>query len=708
MRNLKRSLVSRLARLFDADTADRIYAVFLITMLAFIYYVSAVLSLQVAFQKTNATPVWPPSGIAFTALLVFGYRLWPGIWWGAFLANITVFMSNHVADLSAACFPSFFIGMGNTLEAVLGVFLLNCFTTSRNPLFRIQDIFKFVFVVLIAALPSATIGSTVVGFSQKVPWPVFKVMWSTWWLGDVLSILILAPFLLILSEVRLRVPPVKRMLEAAAFLVVLTVVNIGIFGEGSLFNKHYFPTVYLILPLMVWATYRFGYWGATATALVTLIYGIEGTIYGHGPFFGPDLNISLLLMQVFTWIMTITGLVLAAALYERRQAEEQLRHNSQRFQALVENSQDMIVLLDRNAVVSYASPSVTTVLGYPVEEYLGHNILEFIHLQDRDYIIRRLSEVLAGPGTIVHGQCRSYHKEGAWRWIEGTAHNLLEEPAVNAIVVNYHDITERKMAEEVLKRDKESLERMVDERSKELLNTQRELKQSSRLADIGTLAATVAHELRNPLGVIQMAAYNLKRKQASLLDDKHLGNIEKKVWEGNQIIDNLLTYSRIKIPLYERINLFNVLDECVNTAQARFHDHNIAIVKKYDTGRHDHIEADQQQIKEIFTNILNNACQAFPGKSGTIELTVQYEGEQVKVMCRDNGMGIEEADLHKIFIPFFTRKSKGTGLGLTICNELVNLHHGKIEIQSRKGEGTTVSVTLPLKGAGDEQKTAHH
>ncbi len=161
-------------------------------------------------------------------------------------------------------------------------------------------------------------------------------------------------------------------------------------------------------------------------------------------------------------------------------------------------------------------------------------------------------------------------KDGNWRWMEGSGHNLLHDPAIGAIVVNYRDITERKLAEEVLKRDKESLELLVDERSKELIKTQKELKQFSRLADIGTLAATVAHELRNPLGVIHLAAYNLKKEKNELGDNKHLVNIEKKVWEGNQIIDNLLSYARIKIPNYENVRILNILDECVSSAQGRF------------------------------------------------------------------------------------------------------------------------------------------
>jgi two-component system, sporulation sensor kinase E len=218
-----------------------------------------------------------------------------------------------------------------------------------------------------------------------------------------------------------------------------------------------------------------------------------------------------------------------------------------------------------------------------------------------------------------------------------------------------------------------------------------------RLADLGTLAATVAHELRNPLGVIQMAAFNLKRKKADLADDKHIANIEKKVWEGNQIINNLLSYSRIKVPSYEDVAVLQILDECVVTVQNRFQTtHHVTIEKNYDP-QISLIQADPLQLLEIFNNILTNAYQAFPQNAGTISFVARQDNGSFSLGVSDNGIGIEKEDIEKVFVPFFTRKAKGTGLGLSICNELVNLHGGKIEVISEKGVGTTILITLPVK-----------
>jgi signal transduction histidine kinase len=282
-----------------------------------------------------------------------------------------------------------------------------------------------------------------------------------------------------------------------------------------------------------------------------------------------------------------------------------------------------------------------------------------------------------------------------WRWVEHTAWVLFEDAflivSCQRSVKEMWSIAERTAQLEI---SNEIIETKVQERTEELLKTQRELKQASRLADIGTLAATVAHELRNPLGVIQLSAYNLKKEKNGVANSSHLINIEKKIWEGNEIINNLLNYARIKIPNFEKIAVKSLLDECVYAVQGRFQEKGIMIEKRFSSEVGD-IQADMNQTREIFMNILNNACQAYLRSAGKVEVLAEDEGDMIKVIVKDHGVGIAKEDLNRIFDPFFTRKSKGTGLGLTICNELINLNEGKIEISSELGQGTSVTISLP-------------
>jgi signal transduction histidine kinase len=339
---------------------------------------------------------------------------------------------------------------------------------------------------------------------------------------------------------------------------------------------------------------------------------------------------------------------------------------------------------------------------------MGNGWLENVHPDDRERCEKTYLKAFVGRENFTM-ECRLKRFDGEYRWMVNTGVPLTtSDTTFTGYIGSCIDITDRKSVEEILKRDKESLERLVDERSKELVKAQKELKQASRLADIGTLAATVAHELRNPLGVIQIAAHNLKRdKSGLLLNDRHILNIEKKVWEGNQIIDNLLSYSRIKFPRYEKVQLLAVLDECLAVAHNRFTDKTIKVERDYGSAPLESIEADVNQIREVFVNILNNAYQSFPEKEGVIRILVREHNGHVKVSIQDTGSGIAQEDLDKIFEPFFTRKSKGTGLGMTICNELIKLHQGRIEVESELGKGTTISVYLPKRKKTDEENSNH-
>jgi signal transduction histidine kinase len=111
------------------------------------------------------------------------------------------------------------------------------------------------------------------------------------------------------------------------------------------------------------------------------------------------------------------------------------------------------------------------------------------------------------------------------------------------------------------------------------------------------------------------------------------------------------------------------------------------------------MQADPLQLKEVFNNILDNACQALDKESGCINVSAALDGNKnVIITIEDNGAGIEPEDIKRLFEPFFTRKSKGTGLGLTICNQLVGLHNGRIDVESSLGRGTIVKLTLPVGG----------
>ncbi len=227
--------------------------------------------------------------------------------------------------------------------------------------------------------------------------------------------------------------------------------------------------------------------------------------------------------------------------------------------------------------------------------------------------------------------------------------------------------------------------------------TQRELTQARRLSDIGTLSATVAHELRNPLAAINLAVHNIRRKKRQdTAIEPHLDSINKKILESDRIIDNLLFYSRLKTPHYEAVNIYSVLNECIDSAKKRYDAQNVSVIKKLMSVKNLIIQADPFQMKELFVNILNNAFDAVSGKKSAITIGARLINHKSIELCfHDNGVGVNSADISSVFEPFFTTKAKGTGLGLTVCHQIVTLHQGSIAIKSPKNKGTTVTIILP-------------
>ena len=295
-----------------------------VIVVAVLYCATASLSLRLAFEKTNASPVWPPSGIALVAVLLLGYRVWPGIMLGAFAANVVTFLTNQAAGVLATVTISSVIGIGNTLEAVVGKSLLDRLVGARSPLDRAPDVFKFAAVALLACLVSASVGPTVIALAGMAPSGGYATVWFTWWLGDAAGVLLVAPLLITwLTQPRLEWAPRKRIEAAVLFLSLLIGVHVG-FG-GWLHHDAHYPLPFVPLPWLVWSAFRFGPREAATAAAVTSGIAVWNTVSGLGPFVRDTVNESLLLVQAFVGLVTVTILTMAALVAERRDAHARLR-----------------------------------------------------------------------------------------------------------------------------------------------------------------------------------------------------------------------------------------------------------------------------------------------------------------------------------------------------------------------------------------------
>lgn|GEM_PF-4760176 len=246
---------------------------------------------------------------------------------------------------------------------------------------------------------------------------------------------------------------------------------------------------------------------------------------------------------------------------------------------------------------------------------------------------------------------------------------------------------------------RDHLEELVKQRTDELERAAKELELKRRLADIGALAAVLAHRLRTPLGAIRLAAFNLRAKSGlSAGLEPHIANIDKKIVESDGIISSLLIYSaQVSEPAYSRFNIAAVVEECIAIEKKTFPDSRVRIERKFSAGDERAFEGDYVMIKELLSNVLHNAYEAVD-QDGTIEIGIDYSvADTVKIHFTDSGPGMSEEAVRKSFDQLFTTKTNGMGVGLKICLQIVRLHKGSLNIESVEGKGTTVNIILPTR-----------
>jgi len=286
-------------------------------VLALVYFVAGKLGLRLAFVHASASSVWPPTGIALATLLILGYRVWPAILCAAFVVNLTT--AGSVAT-------SLGIGVGNTLEGLVGAYLVNRFANGRQALACTRDTFRFTLLAAVLATTiSPTLGVTTLSVAGFASWSDYGRIWSTWWLGDAVGALVVAPVVLLWSaDFHVRWNR-GRVLEAIALLAALVVVSLVVFdGLGASTIRHY-PLEFLCIPLLVWTAFRFGQREAAIAIVVLAAIAITGTLRGFGPFARDTQNESLLLLQAFVGVTAVMSLVLGAVVTERKDVEDQLR-----------------------------------------------------------------------------------------------------------------------------------------------------------------------------------------------------------------------------------------------------------------------------------------------------------------------------------------------------------------------------------------------
>jgi PAS domain S-box-containing protein len=676
---------------------------------AAIYLLAAKLSLLLAIPPGYATPVWPPSGIALVAALVLGGRIWPGIWIGAALANLTV-----QASLSAATL----IATGNTLEALAAAFFIQRFIGIPYRFKRGEDVLKFVALVIPSAAIAATTGVTSLAAGGAVAWSDYFANWWTWLGGDLAGMIIVTPLILSWIE-REPIRWTRRArVERVCFWTLLLAVASVMLDRDAL-GLAQFPRTYLILPFIIWATFRFSQREVTAAIATVCAIAVGYTVAGRGLFASPTLNLSLLSLLVFVSTVVATGLVLAAVVGERKRAVERLRERrdelmaqveedtrelqeanlsikqdlgaraqleqklsatEQRLRLLMDGIQDYaIIMLNPDGRVISWNVGAQRITGYKPEEITGRHFSCFYPTEAVERHLPQKHLYLADADGRCENEGWRVRKDGTSYWanvIVTALYEAADQPRGYAMVIR--DLTDRKRVESL-----EQTERQINE-----------------------FLAMLGHELRNPLAPIRNAL-DLMRINGGT-DPTHewaRSVIDRQVTQLSHLVDDLLDVSRItsgKIVLQrEPIELNAAVLRAVDASRP-YIDARKQTLQVNVSSEPVPVEADFTRLSQVVMNLLNNAAKYTP-HGGQIRISVGREGQNAVVRVRDTGIGMS-AELRAHAFDLFVqgdrsldRAEGGLGIGLTLVKRLIELHGGSVEaLSDGPGQGSEFVFRLPL------------
>jgi PAS domain S-box-containing protein len=393
-----------------------------------------------------ACAIWPPAGLALGCVLIFGYRLWPGLLLGAFLLKLNILAEtrlNAFGLVSAAlCMSS-----GDTLQALVGAWLVETYAKGRDALRQPRTVALFFGVsAVVSPVLTATLGSFSALLAGLLQLADLGDLWASLWLGNMLGVVLLTPLLLAWSAGRARKLSLERVAEALSLLLLL-LAGFGIaFGPSHAGRFRGVAFCCMLIATLLWTAFRFGARGTVTANLVFGFLALAGTLRGHGPFVVGDNHTSVLLAQNFIAGFALMSLLLAAEVKQRQRIDDGLRASEQRYRDLFEyNPQPMWVFDYESLRFLAVNQAAVKHYGYSRDEFLSMTVCDIRPVEDVPPLLDLLKEARRGLPVTRHHRHRK--KDGTIIDVEIGRYNLVMDGREAAMIL-ITDITERKQAEE--------------------------------------------------------------------------------------------------------------------------------------------------------------------------------------------------------------------------------------------------------------------
>jgi PAS domain S-box-containing protein len=692
-------------------------------LLAAIYFTAAKAALLLAIPPGYAAAVWPGSGIAAAALLLGGSRLWPGVWVGSLLANLSI-EGSLLASAAIAC--------GSALQAVVAAELTRRHVGVPERFSRAEDVIKFVGIAALACTIAPTAALLPLVFMHPMPGLELFRNWATWWQGDATGMILVTPLVLAWAAPgRVSWTP-ARAVEGVVLGTLLLGATHAVFSGAAPGGETY-ATAFVIVPFIIWAAFRFSQREVTTATTAICAIALWYTLRRHvGPFSTVPLSESLLLLLLFVTTMAFTGLTLCALLAQLDQAMGQLRKRSRqleqrvserthdleqanrllhddiaararaermladserRFRLMVESVVDYaIFMLDAEGRVASWNAGAQRITGYEAPEILGQHFSRFYPREETERAKPQWElEVAAGEGRFEEEGWR-VRKDGSSYWANVVITAVRDDTGqLLGYAKVVRDLTERNRVEAELIRAKVAAEKASEAKSQFLAN--------------------MSHELRTPLNSLLILARLLADNAAGNLTPKQVQFAQTIYSSGMDLlslINDLLDLAKIEAGAITSLNMAPArLDELVDDLERTFRqvaqDRSLQFAIELDASAPAVIRTDMPRLKQVLKNLLANAFKFT--RQGSVRLKIAPAPERrIAFAVIDTGIGIP-LDKQRIIFEAFqqadgttSRQYGGTGLGLSISRELTRLLGGEIRVVSEPGKGSTFTLYLPLSG----------
>lgn len=634
-------------------------------VICLIYVIAGYFSLKFASFHPSAAAFWVPTGIAISAMLLLDYRIWPAIFIGSFLVNLITTPSIALSLITA---------LGYTFEALTASFFIRNYADGKFFNNRLRNIFIFTIFVLLSTTISATIGAASLFLFHFARLDQLGTILFTRWLGNFSGAIVTSLLIIVLYNQKMPKYALKSLLELVALFCVLITISLFTFGgiltSGRTQN---FPLEIINMPIILWVALRFGQRETVIGSIILFAIAIWGTLHGYGPFVRPSQNESLLFLQTFLTITTLTGISVTTIVSER----EQSILETQRLAAIVESSEDAIVSKNLKGIIQSWNKAAEDLFGYKRNEIIGKSITNLYpgdRLDEFSYIMNQISQ----GKKLEHFETERVKKDGSKVPISMSVSPLKNKfgVIVGASTIE-RDITKRV-----------ELERLRNE-----------------------FFSIAAHQLRTPLTSMR---WNLE----IVLDDKkqpiepRLGKVILKTYQSILhmifLVSRLLEVKKIeqgKVVLNPaQIDVFLKIQAIMKSMESEANQRKITMTLNKSTTVLPYIKVDPEQFSEVVQNLLSNALKYSKPEGGVIKVDLSSPNNKtIELKVADNGIGIPAEEQSFIFNQFFRARNaatsvpEGSGLGLYMIKMIVENWGGTIKFESSEGKDTIFYVTIPIK-----------